>query len=391
MSSMVSYSVGGYASTETVLKSWLKHFIENENKLIKDLKTEEAFKNLWIYDILNKDKLSNIENEFKLLYSDWTYDNVSNDLREEILKNMEDYVYLLKESLLREEINFISNLNNNKIQKSKDVQLEKKENYAEIIDFYLQKIGNVNQKVFLNEKTKLENIKDFTSQRAKLFLDSLKLLYLELNIKNNKIEYYRNSILNMYNILKSINLKDLNLIERIDNFLKSDIDSEDIYNNLYKIMQEKYEELYIKNTEQEQLNNIINSLQKLDYLVIDDKKDLENKLRNKENIILDSKDKDYAIFIKINKENQLLTRFVRKIDSEDDKKNITDSQKILDKENLQHWCSLLDDFSKELKNEGIIYETNIIENNKSDVLYYFDRNKTNNLPSNKQKKVKTHE
>ena len=86
---MVSYSVGGYASTETVLKSWLKHFIENENKLIKDLKTEEAFKNLWIYDILNKDKLSNIENEFKLLYSDWTYDNVSNDLREEILKNME--------------------------------------------------------------------------------------------------------------------------------------------------------------------------------------------------------------------------------------------------------------------------------------------------------------
>ena len=29
---------------------------------------------------------------------------------EEILKNMEDYVYLLKESLLREEINFISNL-----------------------------------------------------------------------------------------------------------------------------------------------------------------------------------------------------------------------------------------------------------------------------------------
>ena len=30
---MVSYSVGGYASTETVLKSWLKHFIENENKI----------------------------------------------------------------------------------------------------------------------------------------------------------------------------------------------------------------------------------------------------------------------------------------------------------------------------------------------------------------------
>ena len=68
---------------------------------------------------------------------------------------------------------------------------------------------------------------------------------------------------------------------------------------------------------------------KLDYFVINDTNDLEVKLENKENIILDIKGKDYSVFLKINDKNELLTRFVRKIDSEDDKKNITDSQQMM--------------------------------------------------------------
>ena len=123
---------------------------------------------------------------------------------------------------------------------------------------------------------------------------------------------------------------------------------------------------------------------KLDYFVINDTNDLEVKLENKENIILDIKGKDYSVFLKINDKNELLTRFVRKIDSEDDEKNITDSQKIIDKENLKHWCSLYGKFSKELLEDKIIIEVNTIEDDEADVIYYVNRNKSNDLQQNKQ-------
>lgn len=399
MSSMVSYTLGGTASRKTVLNSWLRYFIENENKLINDLEREEEFKILWTYDILNKNKISSIKNEFKLLYSDWTDANMSNRLREEILKNMEYYIYTLKESLLkesllkekhmrakhvREELNFIFNSKNNKVQESEDIKLEEKENYVETIEFYLQKIKNLNQEVFLNEKSRLENIKDFTSQRAKVLLNSLKLKLYELAKNKIKLDICKNNISTIYNSLKSSDLKDLSLIEEIENFLKTDNYDEVVYNNLYKILDKKYQDLIMAQEENKIINNIINSLNKLDYLIIDDTEDLEVKLKNKENIILDIKDKDYAIFLKINEKGELLTRFVRKIDSEDDKKNITDSQRIIDKENLKHWCSLLDKFSKELLSDEIIVDTNTIEDAETDVIYHVDRTKSNDLQENKK-------
>ncbi len=381
MSSMLSYKLGSSASIEIVYNSWLKYFIKNENKLLEDLKNEPIYKSLWIYDILNEDRLECIKSEFKNLYSDWTYEKISDTLREKIIKDMESYIYRIKENLIKEELDLNTELMNHTILEQ-DLK-EKNIDYLKTINFYLEKIKYLDENLFNKNKKYLDEIKNFSSQKATILINNLRISFFELNRSNIKADLQKNNILTMYNSLQNFEIEiDQNLIKRIENFLKYDYRNENIYNSLYKSMQEKYEYLERLKIEKEYINNIIISLKKLDYLVIDDELNLENKLKSNESIILDTKDENYSIILKFNNENKLLTRFARKVFSEEDIENITDFQKIIDNENLKKWCLI----SKELLNYEMVTELKVVEDDEADIMYYVDRNKSRKKQEIKSKR-----
>ena len=372
----------------------LRDFKKIEDDFINELNFNNIFLELREKGILNEYKINQKRKDIKKLYSNVTQRNVPITLRDSTIHDMKKYIFTLKNELLSNE-KFVdlesrviafkkvakSNYTSSNSQKlPKNINNE----YEVEILFYLEKISEIDKEVHLEEQKKFNNIKDFSSQRTALLLNSLKLKLHELTKNKIKLDICKDNILTMYNNLKNSDLKDLSLIEEIDNFLKTKNYNEDLYNKLYKVLDKKYQDLILAKEEKKIINNIVNSLMKLDYFVINDTNDLEVKLENKENIILDIKGKDYSVFLKINDKNELLTRFVRKIDSEDDEKNITDSQKIIDKENLKHWCSLYGKFSKELLEDKIIIEVNTIEDDEADVIYYVNRNKSNDLQQNKQ-------
>lgn len=103
------------------------------------------------------------------------------------------------------------------------------------------------------------------------------------------------------------------------------------------------------------------------------------KLINKEKVSLSVKNKDYKVVLALNKNNTLLTRFIKTVNSESDITNITSSPRIIDNENLKKWCSLQKIFQEKLKSTGIELVQNIIEDDEHDVLYVVDKNLSNKI------------
>lgn len=474
---MISYTLGGPASNKEVFNGWNDYFIENEKKLIYDLINSHEFKSLWELGILNKNRLNKFEKEFKKIYVKWTFNNISNSLREEIITNMESFVFHLKNNLKDELYNFtyyLENFNKKNSQlfeelKSKEefkllwingvldqnridqigekfkslyidwfyedktsilgekileeinlfiYELKRdlineginfipeteevlpkesedkiiKEEYTEKINFFLGKIKSINSDIYFEKKEEFNDLISLSSQKIKLFYNSLRLLYIDLKKEKQQIEYYRESISNFYEKLKNKKLNDLELIGKIENFLKDINIDENSYNKLHLEMQTVYQLLINKDFEQEKVANIINALKDLNYFVLDeDNTKLINSLQKGENITLNVKQKNYAVLIKLSKKNQILTRFVKKIKTNYDYNNITDSEKIIDNDNLKYWCTLANELGQDLQNKNIFINRKIIENDEKDILYVVDRDNSENKEIKYEKKVHRYE
>lgn len=380
MSSMVSYSVGGYASKSEVWESWNKYFIENGMQLLNDFRNDDCYKQLWELGILNNEKLKEIKSEFKKMYAEWIEENVSDKLREKIINEMNEYIIELKEKLFEDKEQIILdkfvidviedkiiNINTN-IKKSKDEE----KNYLNETNFYLEKIKSFNELIYIKEETKLKELKNFSSQKAKLYLDSLKFLYLEVKKNNSKRKFYKENISRLYNHLKIKNFKNINLNNEIEYFLKTENIIEEKYFYLHLKMQEEFENLEKEIINKNIMKNIVNSLKNLNYLVIEDSEYIINNLIKGERVLLPVKSKEYGVVLKLNKDFKLLTRFIKRTEGQVDIKNITDSEKITDNENLKKWCKLQSTFNQNLQKLDININENIIENEESEVLYVVD-------------------
>ena len=216
----------------------LRDFKKIEDDFINELNFNNIFLELREKGILNEYKINQIRKDIKKLYSNVTQRNVPITLRDSTIHDMKKYIFTLKNELLSNE-KFVdlesrviafkkvakSNYTSSNSQKlPKNINNE----YEVEILFYLEKISEIDKEVHLEEQKKFNNIKDFSSQRTALLLNSLKLKLHELTKNKIKLDICKDNILTMYNNLKNSDLKDLSLIEEIDNFLKTKNYNEDL-------------------------------------------------------------------------------------------------------------------------------------------------------------------
>ncbi len=212
-------------------------------------------------------------------------------------------------------------------------------------------------------------LKNHTSQKAKLFLDDLKLEYGKIKSSYLWTEVYRERLNEFFQQLKTLNTNDLNIITDINKILQSQIINEITYDNIFERIQNEFE---VQIEKAALASQVIASLEELNYVVISDKEQLIAKLFNKEKIALPVVGQTYQVVVALNKKNTLLTRFVKTVSSQKDIENVSTSDKLQDKENLKKWCSLQETFQENLKKAGINTVQEIIEDEESDVLYIVD-------------------
>ena len=174
----------------------LRDFKKIEDDFINELNFNNIFLELREKGILNEYKINQIRKDIKKLYSNVTQRNVPITLRDSTIHDMKKYIFTLKNELLSNE-KFVdlesrviafkkvakSNYTSSNSQKlPKNINNE----YEVEILFYLEKISEIDKEVHLEEQKKFNNIKDFSSQRTALLLNSLKLKLHELT--KNKIK-----------------------------------------------------------------------------------------------------------------------------------------------------------------------------------------------------------
>ena len=408
MSSMSSYTVGSIASKKRVFNDWLSYYQENEKKLLRELKWNWEFRIHRKRNILNKNKLVEIQKEFQTLYMSWRVETVSNNLRQSIISSMNQYILKLKVQLndaldyealqkerlrIKKEIEEQERLNREKklrikkeiSEQARSIEEEiyeviipnvnsKIKTYIKEVDFMLERAKKYDQDFYARQKEKFEKLLDTSfEQKLKLFYDNLRLEYGK--IKTNAIwtNVYKES-LESFKTEEPIN-NDPDLMHSIDSLLEQKQISENMYDQLYAKIQEKITFFQENQTETLEADRIIAALEKLNYLVIDENKEqIVEKLSKQEKVEIPVKDKDYRVVVKYNHDDTLLTRFVRVVQDKKDIERLSASEKLQDTENLKKWCKHQKDFIQYLNHDDLELEQTIIEDDESEVLYIVDKN-----------------
>ena len=357
-----------------IIKSKMKEYIinlkEQFNQEIKEKKYKEGFSyfetkkknffsNLEKYlknGVLQKEELYKIKQEFESLYKEWNIENIDENLQKKILQKIDNYIFNLHKNLeakhiemiiakeLEEEFNnqkeiIFQSIVNKYIQKDNLDILEKLKQYDENkYNAYLQQLKNLDNK----------------SQKYQLLLKNIKIDIEkdEENLTQNKL--YEEEIEDLY--LKVEKYLTNDIIEHINNLKQSKQ-----YEEILTILEEEY--IKIKN-KQKIIKQIIVSLKKINYLEIDEEKLLENFLSNKKTFLAVKNNKSYQVAITLNKNNKLLTRFIKNTDEE-----IGLEEKLQDKESLSKWCNIQKKFAEIMSENGIKNSFEILEDENEDILY----------------------
>lgn len=378
MSSMTSYSVGSPASKEVVWESWNNYYKENEDKLLKELSNDEKFHELRKLGIINEELLKDIKLKFKNIYSMWKIENVSDYRRESIIKRMDTYILNLKvklnssfdlEVIKAEILKFSQTLKEDMSSQKYSTATSVKKDYTGGITIYLERLKKYDEELYNIKKLQSKKIDDMTSQKAKLFFDSLKLDY-----GKSKTDYFW-SIAYKESISKlSKELIGRKLQAEIDDFITLSKVGEDSYDILFKKIQD---ELMFEKQRKEFSLYITSSLEKLNYVVID-KDDIADKLSQREKVVLPVINQDYQVVVALNNDNKILTRFIKTVKEQKDIDNLTSSQRLLDKEHLKKWCHIQSKLQENLQCFSMEVEQKIIEDKESDILYIVDKSTKQN-------------
>jgi hypothetical protein len=269
-----------------------------------------------------------------------------------------------------ERANFLNNIEEDFHQtKDTSIQVHSETNYLDAITKTLNNLKEVDTELYEFKQNQLNKLKNVTSQKAKLFLDDLKLEYAKAKSNYLWTAVYKESIKELYQQLNMTNTNDLSLKNDIENMLISRFIDEKNYDDIFDRI---HNELEIQKDKIALATQIIASLEELNYVVISDKEQLTTKLLNKEKVMLPVNNQAYQVAIALNKDNSILTRFVKTVSSQKDVENISTSDKLQDNDNLKKWCSLQAVFQESLKKVGIDTVQEIIEDEESDVLYIVD-------------------
>jgi hypothetical protein len=273
-----------------------------------------------------------------------------------------------------ERVNFLNNIEEDFHQtKDTSIQVHSETNYLEAITQTLNNLKEFDTELYEFKQNQLNKFKNITSQKAKLFLDDLKLEYAKAKSNYLWTAVYKESIKELYQQLNIANINDPSLKNDIEYMLISRSIDEKNYDDIFDRI---HNELEIQKEKIALATQIIASLEELNYVVISDKEQLTTKLLNKEKVMLPVNNQAYQVAIALNKDNSILTRFVKTVSSQKDIENVSTSDKLQDNDNLKKWCSLQAVFQESLKKVGIDTVHEIIEDDESDVLYIVDSSST---------------
>ncbi len=241
-------------------------------------------------------------------------------------------------------------------------------NYLEDSKELLKKIKEYDTHLYEEKFVEVNTFKNPSSQKAKLFFKSLKMEYGRVKSNYLWANFYKKSIIKLSQELSESNSE---ILLDIQKFLKLNHIDEDRHYDLFEKIQYAIEE---EIESREIAEKTIKSLVKLNYTVIEDSDMVIDKLAAGEKVTLPVKNQDYQVVIALNKENTILTRFIKTVKSQKEIDNITSSQKLKDSENLKKWCSLQSKLQEGFQHLGMEVEQNIMEDEESDILYIVDRN-----------------
>ena len=408
MSSMTSYSVGRPASAQKVFKGWLLYYQKNQKKLLKELRQNKEFTKHRELNILNEKKLIEINKEFNALYLEWKLGKTSNELRELIIDSMHQYILKLKVQLnlildkkIMEEERLRAEEERLKIKKevSKYIQTIEEETFTVItnnninmkyktylynkeIETILKRIKKYDIDFYVSQKVKFEKLLHKNiEQKLKLFYDNLKLEYGKIKVVAIWTNVYKESLesFKMEDAIKN----DPDLMHSIDFLLDQNQISEDMYDQLYRMIQTKVTSVQEQEEKSLEADKIITALEKLNYLVIDDNKEkIVDKLSKYEKVELSVKDKNYKVVVKFNNDNNLLTRFVHVVQNKKDIGRLSTSEKLKDVENMKKWCKHQKGFMEYMNQDGFEIDQRIVEDEESELLYVVDANLKGERQSN---------
>lgn len=247
--------------------------------------------------------------------------------------------------------------------------ISKESDYLEKIILALDDLKAYDEELYELKKIQFNQLKNTASQKAKLFLADVRLHYEKVKSSHIWTQIYRESIEELFKQLNTTYISNQSLKQDIENILQFKTINENTYDNIFERIQN---ELQIQKEKMIIATQLISSLNSLNYLVISDNETLVSKLMNKEKIILPVSNQSYQIAVAINKDNSILTRFVKTVHNQKDIENISTSDRLHDNENLKKWCSLQATLQENMKHAGIDTIQEVVEDEESDILYIVD-------------------
>ncbi len=241
---------------------------------------------------------------------------------------------------------------------------------VEKIESILEKIHDYDNVLYQQKNKEFEKIIHASKQKQEFFYDSLKLDYAKIKSDYMWTQTYKQSIQVMYESYKnSISLSE-EMEQEFHDFLNFKHISENKYNEMFEKLHNVIEDQKYK---EELIGEVVKTLNELDYLIVENVEDIATKLLGREKVIFSTKMDEYKVVFVLNRQNKLLTRFVKIVDKSDEIGNMTSSQKIRDKENVKRWCEVQRQLQKKLHDSEYEVDLNIIEDEESDILYMINR------------------
>lgn len=365
-----------HTDTKIIFKQEIENFLD---ELVKSNITREKIN-------LIKKNLSEIINEWdkileiKLLKKDkiiTVYDITLSELQalsEEMILKLKDKINEIKTDVIYEKSKTI-NLKKEKTLYKKENKTHNSNQNKEKLFYYYNELIRINPDLQDKYKFLISDLKDYSSQRAKLLIEEIKLIYAKNKRILIKTQIYKEELYKLYSKTSNPKLKN-----KLENLIKQKTFTKKEYENLYMTVTK---DILLNESLEKQKSSLVRSISKLlkdtNYVIINNEEDFINRLSNSKRIIVPVKDDDYKVVIQINDNNEILTRFVKIID---DKKNISTSEKLKDKSELKKWCSIQKKVYEELSKNFHI-STKIIEDDESDILYIIDNKELHNTSKRK--------
>jgi len=358
-----------HSETTIIFRQEIDDFIEELTKLnVSETQLNSIKENL--LDLFDEwDKIL----EIRLIKKDkilTVYDITLSELQtlsEKKLLELKNKINEIKTSILSENKKTKKYINNS-ISKDNPIKNFNKidKNYKIELFHYFNKLAKIDKNSQKKYQSMIINLNNYSSQRAKLLLDEIKLIYAKRKKELIMTEIYKEELNKLYS--KTINYKYKKELEKT---LQKKIITKKEYEKLFlKLKKSILLQEQIKKDTKLLATDLSKLLNETNYTIIENEQEFIDKFSHHKRIIIPIKNTEYKVIMQLNKNNEILTRFV-KVVSEN---NLSTSEKLRDKSELKKWCNIQKKIYEKIR-ENFDININIIEDEESDVLYVIDNEK----------------